>query len=241
MAAKLEGANYYELLNVVPEADTASIQSAFFQLAKTWHPDRAAAAPELRSTINQIFAKLSEAHQVLSNGAKRSEYDRLRSEGGDSEEDQAQVQRVLRAATQFQKAEVLARKADWAGAEALAQKAAEADPDQPEYVALHAYLQAKSGSARGDEALAALIAALSKAHKAQPLNIRIRYYRAQVLKLAGRSTEAMRDFRAVVDQEPGNVDAQRELRLYKMRGGEAVDRAAKKSDGPGLLGRLFKK
>jgi tetratricopeptide (TPR) repeat protein len=187
--------------------------------------------------VTRIFAKITEAHKVLSNPTQRADYDRLSREGHQEEDEQAKVQQVLRAVTAFQKAEVLARRSDWAGVEKLAAQAHEDDPEQAEYAALLAFARTKLGRHAPD--YADVLALLNPAVAQEPRNVRIKLYRAQVLKQAGKTNEAIRDFRAVVEADPGNVDAQRELRLYKMRRGEAAE--DRKSEPGGLFGRFFGK
>jgi tetratricopeptide (TPR) repeat protein len=169
---------------------------------------------------------------------QRADYDRLSREGGAEEDEQAKVQQVLRAVTAFQKAEVLARRGDWAGVEKLAEQACEDDPEQAEYAALLAYARSRVGRHAPD--YSDVLGLLNPAVDREPKNTRIKLYRAQVLKQAGKMNEAIRDFRAVVEADPANVDAQRELRLYKMRRGEAPGEIKAEQPG-GLLGRWFGK
>ncbi len=232
--------DYYELLGVTPQVDTTAVSHAFFQLAKRWHPDKL--DPELgadqRAQITKIFSRMTEAHQVLTSPEQRAEYDRLVAEGHNSDDEQLRVQEILKAATLFQKAEVLARRSDWTAAARLAQEAAQLDPDQAEYQALLAWVLAKGGSRGAAVDLNALLATLTAASNKHPHNARMRHYRAQVLQLAGKTHEAIREYRRVVELDPRNVDAQRELRLFQMR------RADSRSPSPekqGLLGKLFKK
>ncbi len=234
-ASTLEGSDLYALLEVEPDAEAATIQAAFLRQAKTWHPDRI--PPELadlKGVVTRVFTRMTEAHQTLSQPKHRAEYDKLRASGSNSDEEQRKVQAVLRAAAAFQKAEVLARRGDWRGAEPLARQAHEGDPEQAEYAALHAWIIARSGQRTSHEQFDDLLTTLSKAVKQQRNNVNVRLYRAAVLKLAGRLNEAMRDYRAVAELDPANVEAQRELRLHRMR---------KESNPPaqGVLRRLFKK
>lgn len=239
MQERVVKADYYELLGLARDTDAAAIQAAFFQLARKWHPDKLPPhLSEHREAVTHIFARMTEAHRVLSNPAQRSEYDRLSSEEGDSEEEQAKVQKVLRAAVSFQKAEVLGRRGDWAAAERTAMQAVEDDPDQAEYAAFRAYAVMNSGQRKESQDYSDLLAMLDKAVEREPKNVRIKYYRAQVAKRAGKIADAMRDFRAVVEAEPNNVEAQRELRLFKMRRGDANEERA---ESGGLLGKLFGK
>ena len=234
MAARVGSLDFYALLGVGSGADPSAIQSAFFQLAKRWHPDRLPQhMKDLKDACTRVFARMTEAHQVLSNSSKRAEYDRLMAEGTSSEEEQEKVQRVLRAATAFQKAEVLARRMDWEGALPFAEKAYRDDPEQAEYGALFAWIAAHSKHRTQSDA--ELVEMLNDAVKAQRDNIRIRTYRAEVLGLVGKAGAALRDFRFIHDKDPRNVDAARAIRLAKMRSQES------EGESEGLFGKLFKR
>src|SRR5690606_35878362 len=118
-------------------------------------------------------------------------YDKLRADGGGSEEEQRKVQEVLRAASAFQKAEVLAKREDWEQAVKLAEQAYRGDPEQAEYGALYAWIAARQPDRAQNGMYDDLIEILHRAVKQQRNNIRVRLYRASVLKLAGQYTEAM--------------------------------------------------
>ena len=210
-------ADYYELLGVAPDAIPTVIQSAFFQLAKKWHPDRL--GPDLadvRELATKVFARMSEAHQILSDPERRKEYDELRKEGGGSAEEQEQVQRVLRATTAFQKAEVLMKRNNLIGALEEARKAVELDPSQADYMALLAWVESTQLNSNLEE----ILARIEKAQRLEPNNTRIRWYRGSILKRLGKSGRAMGDFRFIVENDPRHLDAQREIRLYEMRKAE---------------------
>jgi hypothetical protein len=110
-AAQIPSQNYYQILGVAEDAAPSAIQVAFFQLAKRWHPDRL--GPEhadVRDIATRVFARMSEAHNMLSDAQKRKEYDELLKAGGGSAQEQEEIQAVLRAAMNFRKAEVLLKK-----------------------------------------------------------------------------------------------------------------------------------
>lgn len=210
-------ADYYELLGVAPDAIPSVVQAAFFQLAKRWHPDRL--GPDLadvRDLATKVFARMSEAHQVLSDPSRRKEYDALRKDGGGSAEEQEQVQRVVRAATAYQKAEVLIKRGNNAGALEEARKAVELDPSQADYIALLAWVESTQLNANLEE----LLTRIEKAQRMEPNNTRIRWYRGSLLKRLGKNGKAVGDFRFIVENDPRHVDAQREIRLYDMRKAE---------------------
>ncbi len=230
-AEAIESANFYQVLGVEAGADVGVIQSAFLQLAKRWHPDRLPApVGDLKPVVTRIFARMTEAHQILSNPRNRAEYDKLSATGGNSDDEQRKVQEVLRAASAFQKAEVLAKREDWVAALKVAEQAYQGDPHQAEYGALYAWIAARAAENPNYEELLQI---LGRAVKMQRNNVRVRLYRAAVFKLAGQAQEAMRDYRVVSDLDPTNVEAQRELRLHRMR--------KESSPPPGVLSRIFKK
>ncbi len=64
-----EFVDYYELLQLSPNADTETIERIFRHLAKRCHPDN----PE--TADNERFHQIVEAHQTLSNPETRAGYD----------------------------------------------------------------------------------------------------------------------------------------------------------------------
>jgi curved DNA-binding protein CbpA len=239
-ADEMPGQNYYQILGVEPDADRATIQAAFFQLAKAWHPDRLTGdLAEVRDVATRAFSRMTEAHQILCDDDRRSEYDALLKQGGGSAEEQEQVARVLHAVGHFQKAEVLLKKGNLQEAEVEARAAAEGDPEQPEYQALLAWVtgqlpeRIKSGK-YGD-----LIATLDEVIKKNPDNERARIYRGQLLKRAGKNARAMKDFLWITENNPKNLDAAREVRLFRMRKGDERSEGGKQKGT--LLSKLFKR
>lgn len=222
LAARLAG-THYEVLGVPVDAVASVIQNAFFGLAKKWHPDRLRPeVADLKDQAARVFARLSEASQVLSDPAARQVYDQSLS-AGDTAEEAEQVHKVLKATHAFQKAEVLLKRGNLALAEKEASIAFENDPSQADHVALHVWIQSQKPTAD----LVALAGQLEKAAKAEPNNLRVRWYRGQLLKRLGRTREAIHDFRFIAERDPRHTDAHREVRLYAMRRGN------KPSDPPG--------
>lgn len=75
---KLSTANYYEILNVPRTASFEEIRKSYRNLAKIYHPDvvHAHKLSKYENMVNDIFAKLNEAFNVLSNLKLREAYDR---------------------------------------------------------------------------------------------------------------------------------------------------------------------
>jgi len=229
--ATAEGEDYYQVLGVPNDAPGSAIQAAFFQLAKVWHPDRLPGElASVRDLGTKVFARMSEAHQILADQSRRKEYDQLLAQGGGSAEEQEQVSKVVRAVSAFQRAEVLLKKRDLAGAEREALDAMTGDPEQAEYKALYAWVCAQSPREKYDDLLGLLDSAL----KAEPNNQRALWYRGQLQMRLGNSARAIRDFKTLLEVNPKHLDAQREVRLHEMR------RTAPKDD-KSLLGKWFKR
>ena len=256
LSARLSG-THYDVLGVPPDASTTVIQGAFFALAKKWHPDRLRAELlDLKDQATRVFSRISEASQTLSDPETRKIYDQSLA-SGESPDDAAQVQRVLRATNAFQKAEVLLKRGALALAEKEAQVAYENDPSQADHVALHVWIQSQKPGAD----LTSLAVQLEKAAKSEPNNLRVRWYRGQLLKRLGRTREALLDFKFIVERDPRHTDAHREVRLYAMRRGNRTTsdppgtspsqpagpdsrhggRKQSPPAKPGLLNKLFKK
>jgi curved DNA-binding protein CbpA len=211
--------DYYELLGVPRDATAEQIQTAFFDAAKRFHPDKLGAElADLRVSSARLFARMSEARQTLTEPLLRQQYDAKLGHGvahDDGEDEQKRIHEIINAATSFQKAEVLLKKRMLAEAEKEARRAHEADPEQADYLALLAWINASK-----TESLAQLPESLGQLNMAvamSPENDKIRFYRAQILSRLGRKQEALVDYKFVVTKNPRNIDAQRELRLSEMR------------------------
>ena len=70
--------DFYAILGVPRDADTAAVKKAYRKLAKQYHPDRNAGDP----AAEQRFKDVGEANAVLSDPTQRQEYDAIRSMAG---------------------------------------------------------------------------------------------------------------------------------------------------------------
>jgi tetratricopeptide (TPR) repeat protein len=262
-ARTVDGQDYFQMLAVARDAATADVQAAYFQLAKTWHPDRLPTAlADVKDACSRVFARMSEAHQTLTEPDRRARYMQLMTEGGATPSDQDAIVAVVEAATSFQKAEVFLKRGDMKEAEAHCKRALKLDPKQADYHALMAWLdsmrpeaQNESGTRRQIDILDAAVAMNEKCERAH-------FYRAMLKKRIGEKAGAYQDFKRSAELNPRNVDAQREVRLYQMRaekrGGpdsksvakdardardarDAKDAKEAKEPAKGLFGRLFRK
>ena len=239
--------DYFEMLGLARDATPEQATTAYFALAKKWHPDRLPPAlAEAREDCAKVFTHLTEAHQTLTDKEKRARYMNLLKEGGRRRRPKTEIVKVIEAATNFQKAEVCLRRNDIAQAEEICKKCIEADPDQADYVAMIAWIDALKPANQGPSATQDLIGRLSRAITMNAHCERAYFYRGMLYKRIQREPEAVKDFRKAYDLNPRNVDAQREVRLAEMRGVPGTVTARKKKaeedkDKGGLFGKLFKK
>ena len=238
-ASTLDDQTYFQILGVAPSAGPKDIQAAYFQLAKRWHPDRLhASLADLRPKVAAVFARISEANQTLSNADKRAEYEETVRQGGGTARDREMVERVIDSAMLFQKGEVMFRKGSYKQAEQMVKEAVDADPDQPEYLALLAWIQTHVMGKPPEDAQSRRhfyrdqIKMLDAVVAKEPDYERALFYRGQLLKRSGFEEMALRDFKKVAKLNPRNIDAAREVRLSKLRN---------KKEEKGLLGRFFNK
>ena len=209
--------------------------------------------------MSEDSVAMSEARSVLVDDKKRERYLKLAAEGSGSPEMQEAVAKVVEAASHFQKAEVCFRRSDLAQAESLCRRALDLDATQADYVALLAWVVALKPESHTPESTAECIDQLSAAIKMNERCEKAYFWRGMLFKRIGKDALALKDFRHAAELNPRNIDAAREVRLHKMRGGrssapagsggsgqsprrtQAPQKAGDRSQKPGLFGRLFKK
>lgn len=91
----------------------------------------------------------------------------------------------------------------------------ERHPRNADYLAMRAWLL--FSEARGPKLAPALVDAVNEALRADEANPRAHYTKGMMYKRLGRNSEAMRQFKFVVELDPKHLAAKRELRLMEMR------------------------
>lgn len=239
-AKTIDKEDYFEILGITRESSIDDAKNAYFQLAKTWHPDRLPAdLGDMKNDVARVFTLMAEAYQTLTDQDRRVKYMQLMREGGGTPEDQAEVARVMEASNSFAKAEFFVGKNQFAEAELHAKRAFELDPQTPDHVALWVWVQANKADRRESGRFDDLLPRLDAIVADNPRNERARFYRAMMLKMAGRTGDAMRDFKEIAEQNPRHIEATREVRLYTMR--SERDKKTKDEGTGSLLGRFMKK
>ncbi|MDD8030856.1 MAG: DnaJ domain-containing protein [Acidobacteriota bacterium] len=73
--SQLKNRNYYELLGISRAATVEEIKTAYFNLARKYHPDRFNTNLSDYSLVNEVFNALNSAYRTLIDPGKRSRYD----------------------------------------------------------------------------------------------------------------------------------------------------------------------
>ncbi len=74
---KADRMDFYQLLGIQNTDSNNEIKTAYFNLAKKYHPDRIATAPDpdIKEKANFVFAEINKAYDTLGNVDKKREYD----------------------------------------------------------------------------------------------------------------------------------------------------------------------
>lgn len=128
---RLDQIDFYELLGVANDAQHAAIRKAYFLAAKRYHPDAIArlGLQDIRREAGEVFSKIAEANEVLSDAKRRAAYDE-RLAGGAPDID---LRVLAQAETFYRKGEILINMGDFRGALGYLKNAVELYPDEPVY------------------------------------------------------------------------------------------------------------
>jgi curved DNA-binding protein CbpA len=230
------GQNHYELLEVCPGADAATVQAAFERLARLVHPEKSEPlAPEgQREALDFLFDRATEAYHVLSDPTLRLAYDTAQgidpqATSPDEAERRDEVTRVARAL--FRQAQMEERVGEVHTAVQLLEQAAQADP-RAEYFAALGRLQARN-PAWLTRALESFRRALELDHDSGS----IRYSYGLLLERAGDLAQARRAYQSAAAAAVPHPEAHAALaRVSTVLG--APDGSA---SGTHKLGRLFRR
>lgn len=220
----LEGQGHYERLGLEPGGDPAVIRKAYMQLAAKWHPDRYSQyelGPS-KAALQRLFGLLTESHTILSNPAKREEYDASLVVG-----ESADIGSMLNADSEFRFGVQILERGQLKAALARFENAVKANPSSPEYQAwLHwtrYSLMPRDENGRPsskkttDEAFDAIKMAVDANEKFDMGHV----FLGQIVKDLGDEKEARKYFNAALAINAKNFNAQRQLRLLNMRGSSA--------------------
>jgi len=114
----------------------------------------------------------------------------------------------------FELAEAALARHDYKAAEKYASKASYADPKNPDYAALFAWVCAHGG---GEDDIPEGVRALTRVLEEHPKCESALLYRGMLLRRAGKDKSALRDFVMVLYQNPSHPEALVEVRELRKK------------------------
>lgn len=209
-ARHAERSDYYTLLDLPKGATRASIVSNYERLRKLFEPSAYPAV--LRPLLNETVQTLDRAHSVLTDGARRAEYDRLMAQGRGSDMRAVHKMLVRRsiAESNFAKARDLVVAGDYHGAMMLLRQTVTYVPDYAEAWFLLSTCQQKNPHWRREA-----MESLQRAISANPNYTEAILTLGDLYRQAGLTARARGCYEDVVAIEPENGEAK--LRLKSLR------------------------
>jgi curved DNA-binding protein CbpA len=94
---RLDALDHYQLLGITRSADRRAVKAAYYEKVKTFHPDRyfGKELGPFASKLERCFTRLTEAHDTLSAGSSRQEYDAYLAELSHAEELERALSQVV--------------------------------------------------------------------------------------------------------------------------------------------------
>jgi curved DNA-binding protein CbpA len=213
LVKKLVGQDHFEVLGLKRDAPAAAIKAAYFQLAKTYHPDAipVGAPTDVRKLCADVFGKVSEAWSVLGEDASRVAYLEALKSGG---ADQVDVMNIFAAENAFQAGTLLVKARKYAEAIAKFDEAMKLNADEAEFAMWRAwcdFLLADDKGRRLPQSAAAIEAAL----KRNPRCAQGYLFLGQMARLVGDVAAAEKQLKRGLAVAPEHAELQRELKYLK--------------------------
>ena len=215
-------ADHFQLLEVARDAKEADIRKLYFNLAKQLHPDRlkSLGLENMTQKAQTIFGEINIAFSVLSDSKKRKVYvEEIEGGSAESAEAEALAMRLLGAEEHFHMGQVALRANQFLEAKKQFKQAVELNPEDPSFQAHYAWTiwcgSTDKSSVQGP-AKKGLKKAISISKECAPAWL----FRGMIAKQEDNVTKAAKCFENVLELEPGNRQAEAELRLLNRRTGK---------------------
>jgi CheY-like chemotaxis protein len=231
--AELAGKNHWDVLGAPRDADANALKKAYFALSRDFHPDSFAGL-QLGSSQRQledVFSMIQEAYAVLTDPAKRGEYEAktsLEVGGGSSD-----IGAIFAAESDFNRVKNLVERGELVSAAKLMPKVVSVLATSEEARGYKLFLDwwaVKNTATAGD-----IVRELQNLNKLAPAAHSLTEFQGWIHLETGNLKGAKGAFKRVLDVDARSAGADRGMRAVT-RKQEEMDKAA--SSG---LGRLFKR
>jgi len=214
--SNLQGKSHYEILGIKRGASKEEIKASYFSLVKKFHPDvNPDLSKEMREKAGEIFTKITEAYETLSDDKRRSKYD-FRDE---VEKVKSRVKQVYDAELAYEVGETLLKQRRYQEAERKFREAVNLNPEEATYVGALAWA-VFLGKADKDRVLSEVKKQIEKAINMNPRVAENYYYLGYVYKHIDDMNKAEANFLKAMECNPEFIEAKRELRLLQQRKSE---------------------
>jgi hypothetical protein len=207
---RIAKADHFEALGLTRKTTAAEVKRTFFSIAREVHPDTVTDSTqlELRGLKEELFARINEAAQALSDDKRRKAYEEELS-GNASQVD---VARIFAAEEAFRKAEIMIKARKYQEGLDLIDEALALNDKEAEFYAWRGYARfmlAKDRKVVYEESVADCKRALKLVEKCLPAHL----FLGHMAKVMGELKAASAEYHRVLDLDQTNIEAQRELRL----------------------------
>jgi curved DNA-binding protein CbpA len=231
--------DFYTLLGISVRADIGDIKSAYYKLARKFHPDRfyGLEDPTVKEKVDIIFSAINVAYETLKNSKSRQQYD-----NSTFEEKRMATSTVIPDASgpiktdsrivaeeYYKQAQRAYSTRNFHEAVQFLRSATQICPDSAKY-----WRQLGVALSKKDEWRKEAEDSFIRAVELEPLNAENHLYLAFLYKNSGLKLRARKSFMNVLDADPMNEVAKLELR-------ELSDDEKQHQKKGNLLGGIFKK
>lgn len=208
--------DYFTLMGVSETDSRDQVRRSYYNLVKKYHPDRFLEqdlSPDLRDKASALFQLISDAHETLTDPARKAIY--LNDLRGKNPA-RTSVEDVLQAESAFRQGLILSRAKKYAEALEQFNLAIDLGGNEPEYLTHQAWSSYKldpGDPPRAERSRQTLLRALD----VNPRLALAHLYLGFIDKSEGHEKEAQRRFERAIQCNPNCTEALRELRLMNMR------------------------
>jgi len=228
----MEKGDYFGVLGLETDAEGAEVQKAYFILAKTFHPDKMANIgldDEEVKLARRVFEFMTQAFNVLSDPSKRRS---IASGKAVANPHQSKLSRGDDAQIFYHQGLKMMRMKAWEKAEEFFRKAVQKDGSNVEMICNLGWSVFNNPKKKEPVRIEEARSIWEQALKIDGKDAQANYLMSLFYKTAKKTREQERHLQVALDTKSDMVEAQREMRLLKMRAGKSGKEGS-------LLAKLF--